>query len=500
MKKILLIILSLIIFSCSSNNEPENGIVLTYHNSWPIFLSEYLKAPIKEKITYKNGVRDGEYISYFDDGEIKEKGRYKNDLKDGEFIFWLKKESAGEWRSLEKKVTYKNGVRDGEYISYIKYDKIKEKGSYKNGVRDGEYISYFDNGKIEEKSIYKNDLRHGMTIIYNYRGCLKEKSFYSNGKKNGKSFVYPYPCEKDYIEYISTMTSSSDSGHKYKNNIPEKTYGLIQVYTFKDGEEEGEFLSYYEKGVLESIGNYKNGKVDGYFIKYNTGNQLVKLKSDLIDSPNYKACEKIEYYRKVYGFPSKIRCDMYGNDYSSRMKAREKIYSMIKEEIIKNPLIASESNWANGLQNGPYTDYHFTTSNEQIIDGKGNTINGMPFGPYQSYYDNGQLRYDGVFNEDGHLVYGKSFYKNGKLKEEFLEEDLEERIAAKQRKNSSSSSSSSYRCPSGKEYYSRSEVYSWYSSQYPSFGIVVTDWGDSWNVSVNSNSGVYKSIPVPKCQ
>ena len=57
-----------------------------------------------------------------------------------------------------------------------------------------------------------------MTIIYNYRGCLKEKSFYSNGKKNGKSFVYPYPCEKDYIEYISTLTSSSDSGHKYKKH------------------------------------------------------------------------------------------------------------------------------------------------------------------------------------------------------------------------------------------------------------------------------------------
>tara|TARA_X000000368_G_scaffold412466_1_gene398891 strand:- start:1559 stop:2560 length:1002 start_codon:yes stop_codon:yes gene_type:complete len=70
----------------------------------------------------------------------------------------------------------------------------------------------------------------------------------------------------------------------------------------------------------------------------------------------------------------------------------------------------------------------------------------------------------------------------------------------KKSNNSLSSSSSSSRCPSGKEYYSRSKVYSWYSSQYPSFGIVVTDWGDSWNVSVNSNSGVYKSIPVPKCQ
>ncbi len=547
MRKILLIILSLIIFSCSSNNEPKNGIVLTYHNSWPIFLNEYFKAPIKEKITYKDGLRHGEYISYFDDiygdGDIKEKGSYKNDLKDGEFIFW---QLVDEYRILEKKVTYKNGVRDGEYISY--FDRcgycnwsnvIKEKGSYKNDLKDGEFILWQRGWGIdpvlEEKVTYKDGLRHGMTIIYTDRGskqeeitfkndlrdgkyrkysgdCLEEESFYSNGKKNGKSFVYPSPCYKDYVKYITDIgydprtgfrytKNKVGSGHNYKNNIPENTYGLIQVYTFKDGVEDGEFLSYYEKGVLETTGSYKDGKVHGFFVSYHTGSLLVALKSSIFDKDasygrdwvSTNTCYNLISWSKTYG--------LYFRNSNCKAGERNEIYSMIKEKIIKNPLIASESNWANGLQNGPYTDYHYTTSNEQIIDGKGNTINGMPFGPYQSYYDTGQLRYDGVFNEDGHLVYGKSFYKNGELKEEFLEEDLEERIAAKQRKNSSSSSSSSsYRCPSGTKYFSRNEAYSWYSSQYPSFGIVVTDWGNSWNVSVNSNSGIYKSIPVPKCQ
>ena len=482
MRRILLIILSLIIFSCSLNDEPKNGIVLTYHNSGPIFLNEYFKSPIKEKITYKDGLRHGEYISYFDDiygdGDIKEKGSYKNDLKDGEFIFW---QLVDEYRILEKKVTYKNGVRNGEYTSY--FDKcgycksanvIKEKGSYKNDLKDGEFILWQRGWGIdpvlEEKVTYKDGLRHGMTIIYTDRGskqeeitfkndlrdgkyrkysgdCLEEESFYSNGKKNGKSFVYPSPRYKNFEKYASDIGYDPRTGysykknrvvgHNYKNNIPENTYGLIQVYTFKDGVEDGEFLSYYHKGVLETTGSYKDGKVHGFFVSY---------------------------YR--------------------------------------NGLIASESYWANGLQNGPYTDYHNTTEdrrglgtlyNKQIIDAKGNTMNGVPFGPFESYYINGQLRNKGVFDENGNIIYGESFYENGKLKKVFLEKDHEKRIAAKQRENRSSSSNSSSR-----RSYSRSEVYSMYSSSYPSARIMVDSAGNNWRVTIINQSGSSKIINVPK--
>ena len=419
MRRILLIILSLIIFSCSLNDEPKNGIVLTYHNSWPIFLNEYFKSPIKEKITYKDGLRHGEYISYFDrcgkcqwSNEIKEKGSYKNDLKDGEFIIWQR--GWGIDPVLKEKVTYKDGLRHGMTIIYTEHGSKQEEINFKNDVRDGKYRKY-------------------------YGSYLEEESFYSNGKKNGKSFVYPSPRYKNFEKYASDIGYDPRTGysykknrvvgHNYKNNIPENTYGLIQVYTFKDGVEDGEFLSYYHKGVLETTGSYKDGKVHGFFVSY---------------------------YR--------------------------------------NGLIASESYWANGLQNGPYTDYHNTTSNKkQIIDAKGNTINGVPFGPFESYYINGQLRNKGVFDENGNIIYGKSFYENGKLKKEFLEKDLEKRIAAKQRENRSSSSSSSSR-----RSYSRSEVYSWYSSSYPSARIMVDSAGNNWRVTIVYRSGRTEIINVPK--
>ena len=63
------------------------------------------------------------------------------------------------------------------------------------------------------------------------------------------------------------------------------------------------------------------------------------------------------------------------------------------------------------------------------------------------------------------------------------------------KENSSSSSSSS-----SKKSFSRSEVYSWYSSSYPSARIMVDSAGDNWRVTIIYQSGSSKIINVPKYQ
>tara|TARA_Y100000748_G_C15358492_1_gene434730 strand:+ start:76 stop:780 length:705 start_codon:yes stop_codon:yes gene_type:complete len=63
--------------------------------------------------------------------------------------------------------------------------------------------------------------------------------------------------------------------------------------------------------------------------------------------------------------------------------------------------------------------------------------------------------------------------------------------------NSNSSSSSS---SSSKKSFSRSEVYSWYSSSYPNARIMVDSAGDNWRVTIINQSGSSKIINVPKYQ
>ena len=53
-------------------------------------------------------------------------------------------------------VLYKNGKREGKYISYHQNGEIKRKSHFKDGKKEGEDISYYQNGKIKSKSHFKD--------------------------------------------------------------------------------------------------------------------------------------------------------------------------------------------------------------------------------------------------------------------------------------------------------------------------------------------------------
>jgi antitoxin component YwqK of YwqJK toxin-antitoxin module len=61
---------------------------------------------------------------------------------------------------IEYKIHYKNGNKDGEWISYYENGRIKGKINYKNGKEDdGEWVSYYEDGQIKEKRTYKDGKR-----------------------------------------------------------------------------------------------------------------------------------------------------------------------------------------------------------------------------------------------------------------------------------------------------------------------------------------------------
>ena len=59
-----------------------------------------------EKGNYKNGKKDGDWVSYWEDGNLLAKGVYKNGEMDGDWVgYW----EGGE--SMELTGTYKDGVK-----------------------------------------------------------------------------------------------------------------------------------------------------------------------------------------------------------------------------------------------------------------------------------------------------------------------------------------------------------------------------------------------------
>jgi antitoxin component YwqK of YwqJK toxin-antitoxin module len=53
----------------------------------------------------------------------------------------------------------KNGIREGNWLFYYDSGKLLLRGYYINGKKNGEEITYYENGAILSKGEYKDDKR-----------------------------------------------------------------------------------------------------------------------------------------------------------------------------------------------------------------------------------------------------------------------------------------------------------------------------------------------------
>ena len=107
-----------------------------------------------EEGNYKDGLKQGKWISYFEDGKIWYEGNYKNGKEHGEFIYF----GNGNYNIIHKLelVNYKDGELDGQSIYYHINGEINSIVNYQNGKKDGENIFYDKDGKIYWSGNYKD--------------------------------------------------------------------------------------------------------------------------------------------------------------------------------------------------------------------------------------------------------------------------------------------------------------------------------------------------------
>ena len=60
----------------------------------------------------------------------------------------------------------KNGLLDGYYYTYHDNGVVKTKSFYVDGKKEGEEITYFDDGELKRQSFYVNGLLNGKVIEF----------------------------------------------------------------------------------------------------------------------------------------------------------------------------------------------------------------------------------------------------------------------------------------------------------------------------------------------
>ena len=75
-----------------------------------------------------------------------------------------------------------NGVPEGKWISYYDNGQILEEVNYRKGYYDGQNITYHSNGEIKSKGLWSNGKKHNIWTWYHQNGQLHEELSFKDGE------------------------------------------------------------------------------------------------------------------------------------------------------------------------------------------------------------------------------------------------------------------------------------------------------------------------------
>lgn len=252
--------------------------------------------------------------------------------------------------------------------SLVALSKDKSPTTNKNGL----WYYFFDNGNLKSYGNHVNNLKEGEWKYFYLNGNIKEISNYKNGKLHG-------PVQENFENGITKTKLNYNMGMLDGNQEVYYQNGNIKgFYVFKNDKREGKEIEYFDNKVIRYETQYVDGKINGEYKEfYNSGN--VNQVFDFIDG------QKVGKYIAYFDSENKL----------------------IKKEGLLN-----KSN-----ESGEWKYYN----KQQILVQSGVFENGNKIGLWKSFYDNGKLKFEENYNNDGKLNGVYKFYsENGTLTEEFL--------------------------------------------------------------------------------
>ena len=99
---------------------------------------------------FKDGVLDGRWTEWREDGEKAQEGTYNAGREDG---IWTKWYGNGE---KESERNFKDGVEEGTWIEWHENGTKAEERHYADGKLHGPWVNWDEGGKEWQRSTYKN--------------------------------------------------------------------------------------------------------------------------------------------------------------------------------------------------------------------------------------------------------------------------------------------------------------------------------------------------------
>jgi antitoxin component YwqK of YwqJK toxin-antitoxin module len=152
-----------------NNDKPYSGSVFDFHEN----------GQKKFNGRYRNGIKNGKWKWWNEDGVIDSTGSYKNGLMHGQWKFYFSNgnlEGKGQYRDGNGTERGDTGIsrhgRHGKWTFWYESGVLKTEQNWKNGKFEKLGTTWFENGKKSYEATYKDDVQIG-----------KYTDWYDNGQK-----------------------------------------------------------------------------------------------------------------------------------------------------------------------------------------------------------------------------------------------------------------------------------------------------------------------------
>ena len=371
------------------------------------------------KELYVNGKRNDKSYFYYQTSEIKKTVPFLDDKKHG--------------------IAYEYN-RKGEIITIIRYrnneiivsENINRYNSENN--KDGVWKEFYNNGNIKKEKSYLNGKLNGYTKIYNENGKLLDAIKYENGevdlKLNDQELNVEIKEEYDKNEnlvFTGTYKKNIPIGiHRYFNkkgdvikSITYNIYGKVigEGKVLINGNNEGDWIVYYDNGKKREIGKYSRGKKHGKWTYYYKNERVQQLGSYVNGKLSgswrwyYETGELLREELYLYGQQDgeAIEYSELGNiisqgNYIEGYKEGEWIY-VVGDQKYNGKYIL-------GNRDGEWKSYYLE---KETLCFRGKYLQGNPEGKHIYYYPDESIKEERYYNEGEKVKSWSKYNKNGDL-------------------------------------------------------------------------------------
>jgi len=108
----------------------------------------------------RDGVMDGPFLRFHNDGGKAATGAYINNLPDGPWIWWHANGKESE------KGKYVKGKQTGSWTKWYETGERLEEGDYLQGRKQGTWTTWYESGRKKESGIYHNGMKSSTWTYY----------------------------------------------------------------------------------------------------------------------------------------------------------------------------------------------------------------------------------------------------------------------------------------------------------------------------------------------